>query len=257
MFTFNTYLRAKALTKDNLIQNEEKKKNIYREIFLKINDAFLMRFNSEKKHLSCSQCKNYSTVCKHSPKNPTEKLPKDCIYKFWQEKCLYELETTISNSIIKEIKKINQLRNKYTCQKCAACCKLASSEYSYEQLKERAQNGDIFSKQFISIFVPYKNKESARKVYPEFFDLLETKYKQDEQIYFYYCPKLDKNDLCTDYENRPDICRDFPNNPLVIFPKSCGYRQWQDEVDVKALTIHAMVEITEFYKEKISIALKD
>ena len=28
---------------------------------------------------------------------------------------------------------------------------------SYEELKERAKNGDKFSQEFISIFVPYKN----------------------------------------------------------------------------------------------------
>lgn len=240
----------------NLIQDEEKKKSIYSDIFVKINEAFLQQFNHKKAQLSCKNCPIYKENCPHYPQNPTQKLPQDCVYRFWQEHCLTKLENEISQSIYKQVKQINTLKEKYHCVKCAACCKLASSEFSYEQLQERAKNGDIFAKQFVSIFVPYKNKEDARPLYPEFFALLEKKYPNDNDIYFYYCPKLGDNNLCTDYENRPDICREFPSNPLVIFPKDCGYSKWQDEVDVLALTMHAMIEITEFYKTKISEALK-
>lgn len=248
---------VKALSNENLIQNEEKKKSIYREIFVKINEAFIARFNSQKPHISCKKCSIYSQNCKYKPQNPTEKLPSECLFRFWQENCLHKLETDISQSILIKIQEINELRNKYSCNKCAACCRLASSEFSFEQLKQRAENGDIFAKQFTSVFVPYENKEDARQYYPEFFDLLEAKYKNDNGIFFYHCPKLGNDNLCTDYENRPDICRDFPNNPLVIFPKGCGYRKWQDEVDILALTLHAMVEITEFYKTKIQETLND
>lgn len=245
------------LNSNNLIQNEEKKKSIYREIFVKINEAFLLQFRNTRQQLSCKNCPQFLQNCKYFPENPTQKLPKNCIFRFWQENCINKLENEISQSINKKIQEINKLREKYTCNKCAACCKLASSEYSYEELKERAKNGDIFSQQFVSIFVPYKNKEEARQFYPEFFALLEKKYPNDNDIYFYYCPKLGENNLCTDYENRPNICREFPNNPLVIFPKDCGYRKWQDEVDILALTLHAMIEITNFYKTKINEALKD
>ena len=225
-------------------------------MFVKINEAFLARFNCQKPRISCKDCSIYSPDCKHSPQNPTQKLPTECLFRFWQESCLNKLEKEISNDIQNKIKEINKLREKYHCNKCAACCRLASSEYSFEQLKERAKNGDIFSQQFTSVFIPYENKEDARQYYPEFFDLLEKKYKGDNDIFFYHCPKLGDDNLCTDYENRPDICKDFPNNPLVIFPKDCGFIKWQDEVDVLALSLHAMIEITNFYKEKITEALK-
>ena len=240
---------------ENLIQNEEKKRSIYREVFLKINDAFLKRFELQKNHLSCKNCTIFSENCPHMPANPAKKLPKECTYRFWQEKCLNMLETEIARSILKEVQSINTLKDNYHCERCASCCKLASSECSYSELKKRAKNGDIFAEQFTSIFVPYEDKETARKVYPEFFDTLEKKYGSTNGIYFYYCPKLTPENLCSDYENRPDICRDFPTNPLVIFPPKCGYRKWQDEVDIQALTVHAMIEITEFYKTKIKEAL--
>ncbi len=245
-----------SIKSENLIQNEEKKKRIYREIFVKINEAFLERFNAQKRLLSCKKCSICTENCAHFPENPTKTLPQECIYRFWQENCLTKLENEIAQSIYSKIEEINSLKENYHCEKCAACCRLASSEFSYEELKMRAKDGDIFSQQFVSVFVPYENKEDARKFYPEFFDLLKEKYKNDSGIHFYYCPKLGEDNLCTDYENRPDICRDFPNNPLVIFPKGCGYRKWQDEVDILALTMHAMVEITDFYKTKIKKALK-
>lgn len=241
----------------NLIQSEEKKKSIYREIFLKVNSAFLSKFNVQKVRLSCKNCSIYSRDCIYSACEVTQKLPMECVYRFWQEKCLNELETEISKSIYEKIVEINKTREKYSCNKCAACCKLASSEFSYDELKERAQNGDVFSKEFISVFIPYQNKDDARVQYPEFFDLLKKKYDTEDGIYFYHCPKIGEDNLCTDYENRPNICRDFPNNPLVIFPKDCGYKKWQDEVDVLALTLHALVEITEFYINKISEVLDD
>ena len=241
----------------NLIQNEQKKKSIYRELFLKINNSFLERFNAEKPRISCKNCSIYSQNCKYATSNIIEKLPQECILRLWQESQLNKLNNQISKSIYSQLQILNSSREKYHCNCCASCCKLASSEYSYEELKERAKNGDIFAKQFTSVFIPYTSKKEARQFYPEFFDLLESKYKDDEKIYFYHCPKIDDNNLCSDYENRPDICRDFPNNPLVIFPKSCGYRAWQDEVDVLALTLHAMIEITDFYKEKIAKALSN
>lgn len=247
-------IEAKVLKTEDLTKSEGKKKSIYRNIFLRVNDAFISLFNKEKIKLSCNNCARKN--CK-MPQDLTEKLPQECIFRFWQEHCLDKLENDISKSIYEKIQEINGLKEKYKCNKCAACCRLASSEFSYSELLQKAQNGDIFAKQFTSIFIPYENKAEARPFYPEFFDLLEKKYQNDEKIYFYHCPKLGDDNLCTDYENRPDICKVFPNNPLVIFPKNCGYKKWQDEVEVLALTLHAMVEITEFYKTKIEEALKD
>ena len=148
-------------------------------MFVKINEAFINRFNDQKPHIDCKNCSIYSQSCKHFPKEPTQKLPPECLFRFWQEGCLHKLENEISKSIYEKIVEINKQREKYHCKKCATCCRLASSEFSYEELKERAKNGDIFSQQFVSIFVPYENKEDARKIYPEFFELLEEKYKED------------------------------------------------------------------------------
>ena len=79
---------------------------------------------------------------------------------------------------------------------------------------------------------------------------------KENEIYFYYCPKLGDDGLCTDYENRPGICRDFPNNPLVALPLKCFFNTWKEEVEITALTLHALIDIVGFYKEKISDGLR-
>ena len=68
------------------------------------------------------------------------------------------------------------------CSKCGNCCRLATSEHSYEQLKQRAMRGDKFARDFVSVFVPYKSEDEARLANPEFFKLLED--TMEEQKYF-------------------------------------------------------------------------
>ena len=127
---------------------------------------------------------------------------------------------------------------------------MACSEFSYTELTEKAENGDKFAKQFTSIFIPYETKDEAKKVYPEYIKMLDDSKEGD--VYFYHCPKVDENNRCTDYENRPQICRDFPDNPLALLPKKCGYNKWKEEIEPIALMLHSMLEIVDFYKEKIN-----
>jgi Fe-S-cluster containining protein len=136
----------------------------------------------------------------------------------------------------------------YECGRCANCCKLAVSEYSYEQLKQRAMRGDKFSRDFVSVFVPYESEEEAKKVNPEYFELLNE--LVDDRVYYYYCPKLDGN-TCTIYEDRPDICKDFPHNPLKLLPSSCSFNEWKNEISKSAMLLKAKTDIIEFYKNKL------
>ena len=144
-------------------------------------------------------------------------------------------------------------RKMFKCSGCATCCRLACSEYSYEELKQKASNGDSFASQFTSIFVPYENFDDARTIYPEYVDLVMA--KTNGKIYFYHCPKLTIDNRCSDYENRPQICRDFPDNPLDILPEKCGYCAWKEEINPIALMLHSMIAIIEFYKRKLGEVL--
>ena len=182
-----------------------------------------------------------------------DKYEKDSDGYLWQKNTLDLLQNNISKEIYRKLNEILAYRTKFKCVGCATCCNLACSEFSPEELKQKAQNGDNFAKQFLSVFIPYNSKEEARKVYPEYIELLEKNKEYD--VYFYHCPKLTEDKRCSDYENRPQICRDFPDNPLSILPDSCGYKKWKEEVEPIALMLHSMVEIIDFYCAKINSVL--
>ena len=140
-------------------------------------------------------------------------------------------------------------KNGFECSQCGNCCRLATSEYSYNQLKQRAMRGDKYSKDFVSVFVPYATEEEAKLANPEYFDLL-AEVREEQKIYYYYCPKLVGN-KCSDYENRPDICKDFPHNPLKLLPSTCSFNAWKNVVAKQAMLLKAKVDIIEFYKTKL------
>ena len=167
----------------------------------------------------------------------TDKFPVNSDGALWQTKVLDMLENDISKEVYRKYKEILAYRSQFKCVGCATCCNLACSEFSPAELKQKAENGDNFAAQFLSVFVPYASKEDARKVYPEYIKMLEE--NKEDNVYFYHCPKLTEDKRCSDYENRPQICRDFPD------------KQWKDEIEPLALMLHSMVEIIEYYKEKI------
>lgn len=198
----------------NLSTEVDKLKSNYRAIFLKVSEDLNTRLEKIK---------------------PEERL------KFLTEEVLTDA--------LDRWLKVLEYRNFYSCSGCAACCKLACSEFSPEELIQKAKNNDNFAKQFISVFIPYENEEEARTIYPEYFELLKTR-AQDEKVYFYHCPKVTEDNRCPDYENRPQICRDFPDNPIGFLPKTCGYNQWKEEVEPTTLMLRAIFEIVDYYKEK-------
>jgi Fe-S-cluster containining protein len=189
--------------------------------------------------------------CQNQSVNIEKILPDECAYIDWQKAVLNAIENEIFKDILIKYKQVEAYKENFTCNRTGTCCKFACSEFSYEELKEKASHGDRFATQFISVFIPYDDQEEAKKIYPEYVDMLEKKLGQDEKVYFYHCPHLDENNLCTQYDKRPDICREFPNNALSILPPWCGYYQWKEDTEVLAMTLHALLSISEFYKEKL------
>lgn len=210
-------------------------KQKYREIFLKSLDAIKQRVDEIKPE-------NFDgdIFDKYEPQSRGFQ---------WQTSVLEMFENDICREIYRKWTEIINYRKNFKCKGCATCCNLACSEFSPEQLKEKAQKNDKFASQFTKIFIPYKTREEARKIYPEYIKLLDDTL-QDE-VYFYHCPKLDENKKCSDYENRPEICRTFPDNPLSILPETCGFYQWRIEVEPAALMLHSMTEIIDYYKQNI------
>jgi len=217
----------------NAVIDSTKKK--YREIFMQSLDAIQKRIDEIKPN--CITTDVFETY------------PKNSSGYNWQKAVLDMLLNDISKDILNKWTEVLAYRKEFHCTGCATCCNLACSEFSPEELKEKAKNGDKFAIQFTSIFVPYETRQEAEKIYPEYLEMLKDK----GQVYFYHCPKLNECKRCSDYENRPQICKTFPNNPLDILPKSCGYYQWKKEVEPVTLMLHSMVEIIDYYKQKIPV----
>ncbi len=167
----------------------------------------------------------------------------------WQKSVLKFLNTDIKAKILQKIKDISTQRKDFSCSGCGICCRLACSEFSFEQLQLKAQNGDNFAKQFIQIFVPYGSSSEPENLFPQYVQML--KKVEDGGYYFYHCPKVTDDNRCPDYENRPQICRDFPDNPVAFLPPNCGYDKWKSNTEDAYLELNAIAEIANFYKNRL------
>ena len=137
-------------------------------------------------------------------------------------------------------------RKDFDCKKCGSCCKLAATPDSYDELKSKAESGDNYAAQFISVFVPYEDESVIKEIYPDYFEMLE---QSGEKIHFYHCNFVTADNMCSKYEERPQICKDFPDNPIDILPKMCGFNRWQSRVLDDVLRLRAIVEISNIEKE--------
>lgn len=165
----------------------------------------------------------------------------------WQGNVHSVLLERLKTGIIEKNKEIRNIKKFYHCEGCGTCCKFAVSEYSPEKLVEMAQNGDKTAKEFIKTFVPYKTLDEARKIFPEYIEMLEK--EGCTGYYIYHCPKVTKDNRCPDYENRPQICRDFPDNPVSFLPPQCSFSGWKLKSQPVSLKLKAEVEIIQFYIE--------
>lgn len=159
-------------------------------------------------------------------------------------------EKTLKERLVRVIAECNKMSEKYrsecSCRGCGVCCKFAVSEFSYDELKEKANNGDNFASQFVSVFVPYNNEGEYSDIFQEYLELLP----EDETYYVYHCPKVTAENRCSDYDNRPQICRDFPDNPIAFLPKECGFMDWKLKSEMIWLKLRAEKEIINYLLSK-------
>ena len=222
-------------------------KNNYQQIFVEAAESIRTAIDKFKPENPCNICAVQN--CQVQKKDVFTDYPRGCAYKDWQAQVITFLTGEYRQTLKNTYKAMMEKKNNYQCNCCGDCCRLAVSEYSYDQLKQRAMRGDKYSADFVSVFVPYKSEEEAKAVNPEYFELLN-ELVEDSKTYYYYCPKL-KDNLCSDYENRPDICKDFPHNPLKLLPSRCSFNAWKNEVAKQAMLLKAKTDIIEFYKMKL------
>ena len=122
-------------------------------------------------------------------------------------------------------------RPQHLCHMCGKCCRMSTTSTPYEELKKLAAEGHQGAIDFLSIFVPYKSIEEARKVEPEVVENIIKHQKEDGKyneanLTFYGCKYLGKDNLCTRYESRLDLCKHCPSTPWSIVPPGCGFEGW-------------------------------
>ena len=224
-------------------------KNNYEQIFIEAAESIRKDLDEFKPKEACAGCVHKD--CKIQKKDIFAPYPPTgCKLREWQMQAITYLTGDYKNKLKTVYKAIMDKKNEHECNLCGACCKLAVSGYSYQQLKQRAMKGDKFSEDFVSVFVPYESEEEAKKVNPEYFELLN-KLVEDDKIYYYYCPKLGDDNLCTIYENRPEICKAFPHNPLKLLPSECSFNEWKNEISHQAMLLKAKTDIVMYYKQKL------
>jgi len=243
---FNTGV-SKEIAPTPLTNQYDNLKDNYQQIFIEAAESIRAAVNKFKPENPCRNCSNKN--CNLEVKDVFTNYPSGCEYRNWQIKILSFLANEYKDRLKANYKAIMSKKDNYNCIRCGNCCRLAVSEYSYEQLKQRAIRGDKFSADFVSVFVPYENEELAKQANPEYFELLN-ELVEDQKTYYYYCPKL-RNNECSDYENRPNICKDFPHNPLKLLPSTCSFNAWKNEVARESMLLKAKTDIIEFYKEKL------
>lgn len=222
-------------------------KDNYEQIFIEAAESIRREVSKFKPENPCTLCSVKD--CKITVKDVFTDYPVGCAYRDWQKQILTFLNGEYRQKLKNIYKAMMDKKCEYECIRCANCCRLAVSEYSFEQLKQRAMRGDKFSEDFVSVFRPYETEADAKKANPEYFELLN-ELMEDQRVYYYYCPKLDGNS-CSDYENRPDICKDFPHNPLKLLPSTCSFNAWKNDIDKTAKLLKAKTDIIEFYKNKL------
>ena len=244
----NNFFNSSKPEENTSLENQyDNLKDNFQRIFIEAAESIRVEVNKFKPENPCTLC----TVkdCKIEKKDVFTDYPRGCAYRDWQSQILTFLAGEYKQKLKNTYKMMMDKRSEYECNRCGDCCRLAVSEYSYDQLKQRAMRGDKFSSDFVSVFVPYESDEQAKAVNPEYFELLG-ELVEDQKTYYYYCPKL-KDNLCSDYENRPNICKEFPHNPLKLLPSRCSFNAWRNAISKQAMLLKSKTDIIEFYKNKL------
>lgn len=168
------------------------------------------------------------------------------IQDFAKKKAYLEFE--LKGEILKSENEIRKAFSKVKCVNCGACCRLAVSEFSPDELLERTKVGDKTAKSFLEVFKLYEGNNPPKNLLPE-----ASKIKADKDTFFYHCKKVEIKDgkyFCPIYNKRPNVCRNFPDTPLESLPKTCAYNVWKDENEIRAMFIKALNDVRKFYLDE-------
>jgi Fe-S-cluster containining protein len=221
---------------------------------------------------SCENCPPKARSKPGPAERLSEALPLNaghpgCGYHPWREAALELLEREIPGEILASFRQIDAYKKTFQCRMGGQCCRLASSEHSYEALTAKAAAGDAFARQFTSVFLPYASRQAAREREPEGVAAVlayigdassleaagNEKTSGTERVYFYHCPYIGEDNRCTVYgtNKRPAICENYPETPLGFVFKSCAWKRWQEETHPETLLAHAMLALCEVWSARL------
>ena len=146
-------------------------------------------------------------------------------------------------------KSFMERRPQRLCKMCGKCCRVATASIPYEELLQKAKDGDKSASEFLDTFEPYPTLEDALRA-----DEATVKNIPDWQNRtFYHCKhiKPDSN-LCPKYEERFEVCRQFPTSPWAVCPPGCGFEGWLfQEREMHKKRIRQLKEDKIFYLAKL------
>jgi Fe-S-cluster containining protein len=235
-------------------------KQQYKHILQRQKDLLSEELTRSSEDFSCERCALGDHFVLDAAMEP---LHSGCGYQAWQAATLHWIEHEAAGRVLAKLNTIEQARNKFSCHSCGMCCRLASSEFSYETLQAQAAEGQEFARQFTSVFLPYASREAARSKAPEAVAaaLAEASEEIDgeEKVFFYHCPYLGEDNRCTVYgtPKRPAICSSYPDTPLTFIAKNCAWKPWKDETHADTLIAHAMLALCEHFAGKLRAAVQN
>ncbi len=230
----------------------------YRDIFEQARVQLFTLINQGIQDISCTQCVITPEALINDPELCLQPRHSGCGYQAWQKNALNIIENQVAQDILTRLKAIETYKASIQCHSCGVCCKLASSEFSYLELEQRAKQGDRFATEFTSIFLPYPSQEKAKEAYPELVSDVLRLSGDPEGVYFYHCPYIGEDNRCSIYgtSKRPSICSSYPDTPLTFIYDKCAWAPWKQETHQDALMAHATIELCSFVLGKIQDGLK-
>lgn len=220
----------------------------YREIFHTAKSALDNRLMALREGFACP-------VCDAPPERLLDTLHPGCGYRAWQARCVDVIEQEIGKEIYEELQRIEAEKKRTQCHMCGLCCRMASSEYSFEELLARATSGDEFARQFTSIFLPYASLEAAQARLPQV--VAATLAEAGGPVHFYHCPYVGEDNRCSIFGSpkRPAICGQYPDTPLTFMVDECAWSSWKAANHPQTLLTHAMIELCRHYAACLRHAL--
>jgi Fe-S-cluster containining protein len=232
-------------------QSYKETRQQYQHLFIQLEKVLTQQLENLRGESHCLQC--HAGTVKELARTSSHQ---GCVDNPWRKAALSLVEEELPADVIGKLSFIQVARNQVTCHSCSECCRLASSEYSFSELQERAQMGDSFAQEFIKIFLPYASREVAIERFPQQVEAVLAHIGEEagqEKVHFYHCPYIQEDNLCGVYgtDKRPSICESYPETPLGYVSKNCAWKPWQEEHHMETLLAHAMLNLCDMWSQNI------